>query len=76
MLKLQILPWALHFAYPLQNWVRRVYYRFPTCAVCRSFTVVNPVCREYWPPTEDGGGATSAERKAHRPVQLQPNRPA
>lgn len=39
-------------------------------------TVANPHCREYWPPTEDGGGAASAERKADRPVQLEPNRPA
>lgn len=39
-------------------------------------TVAKPDCREYLPPTEDGGGAASAERKADRPVQLEPNRPA
>lgn len=36
--------------------------RMPLC-YCRK-----PKCREYWPPTEDGGGAASAERKADRPV--------
>lgn len=45
-------------------------------AVCQNVTVAKPECREYWPPTEDGGGAASAERKADRPVELEPNRPA
>lgn len=41
-----------------------------------SVTVAKLECRKYWPPTEDGGGAASAERKADRPVQLEPDRPA
>lgn len=43
---------------------------------CYNATVVNTRCREHWLPTEDGGGAASAKRKAGRPLQLQPNRPA
>lgn len=43
---------------------------------CLTVTVAKLECREYWPPTEDGGGAASAERKADRPVQLEPDRPA
>lgn len=39
-------------------------------------TVANTDRRETArPSTEDGGGAASAERKADRPVQLEPNCP-
>lgn len=38
--------------------------------------VAKLMCRESWPPPEDGGGAASAERKAGRPVQLEPNSPS
>lgn len=53
----------------LQKWVGcDQLHRLHKYTVCHDVTVANPNCREYWPPTEDGGGAASAERKADRPV--------
>lgn len=56
--------------------MRSQFHRLLKCAINHRDVCRKAKCREAWPPTEDGGGAASAERKADRPVQLEPHRPA